>query len=69
MVYQATGANIRNILAAVRRANNLSLEDTREVTRSGGEDQLYRVHLANGDIVECTVVRHSLCLLGAVQPS
>jgi len=59
MIYQATGPNIRSILAAVRRSAQLPLKDSREVLRSGGEDGLYRVHLADGTVVECTVLLHS----------
>lgn len=55
-VVQASGGNIQSICAAVRRKLGLKLQDSRETLRSGGEDGLYRVHLADGTIVEATVI-------------
>ena len=54
-IIEATGANVRNAVAAARRLAGIKHEDSQEVLRSGGEDNLYRVHLKNGQIVEVTV--------------
>jgi hypothetical protein len=56
MIVSAQGNNVRNCLAAARRLLGVALDDSRETCRSGGEDGLYRVHLANGDIVEVLVI-------------
>lgn len=63
IVVAGRGPNIRSILAMVRRAKGLKLGDTREVTRSGGEDGLWRVTLEGGLVVECTVIQHSTTTL------
>jgi hypothetical protein len=53
--YQGRGYNVRAVCAEARRALGLRLADSREVCRSGGEDGLYRVYLADGTIVEATI--------------
>lgn len=58
MIISAAGPSIRSALAEARRVGNLKLNDSRETLRSGGEDGLYRVHLADGTIVETTVVQY-----------
>ncbi len=58
-IVQVMGPDVRACCAAVRRHLGLKLKDSREVIRSGGEDGLYRVTLANGVIVEATVVAHA----------
>lgn len=60
MIVQASGSNIKNTLAAVRRELNIPLQGSREVLRSGGEDGLYRCHLENGIIVEATIIQHQV---------
>ena len=59
MIISASGHNVLHCCAAARKIAGLKLADTREVLRSGGEDGLYRVILADGTIVECTLVQHS----------
>ncbi len=59
MLLQAIGSSVRSCLSEARRVAGFDLKASRELLRSGGEDGLYRVHLANGAIVECTVVSRS----------
>lgn len=60
MIISARGSSIRNALAAARRAANWEHEPiTRELSRSGGEDGLYRIELANGAIIEVSVIQHA----------
>jgi hypothetical protein len=47
--------NVRNALAGARRALGVSLKDSQERLRSGGEDGYYRIHLTNGDVVEASI--------------
>lgn len=54
MIISATANSVRNALACARRVAGLKLNFSREVLRSGGEDGLYRVHLADGTVVEVT---------------
>lgn len=56
MILSAIGATVRNALAEARRVAGIDLKTSREVLRSGGEDGCYRVHLADGTIVELAVV-------------
>lgn len=51
-----TGSSVSHCLAGARRELGIKFQDSREELRSGGEDGLYRVHLSNGDICECTVI-------------
>jgi hypothetical protein len=51
--------SVRSACAAARRHLGISLYDSREKYRSGGEDGLYRVHLRDGTIVECTIVQRA----------
>lgn len=44
--------NVRNALAGARKHLGLKLKDSRMTIQSGGEDGLYRCHLADGTIVE-----------------
>lgn len=53
-VVQASGTTVNSALARARELLGLKLKDSREVVRSGGEDGLYRCHLASGDVVEVT---------------
>ena len=55
----ASGSNVQHCLAAARRSLGLLLSESREETRSGGEDGLYRVTLSNGVVVECTIISHA----------
>lgn len=55
MIISASGHNVRNALAKAREVAGLDLNTSREEMRSGGEDGLYRVHLADGNIVEVTL--------------
>lgn len=56
---QVLACSVRSALSAARFAAGLKLNDSREVTRSGGEDGLYRVTLANGDVVEATIRQYA----------
>lgn len=58
MIITAIGPSVRSALAEARRVAGLQLNSSRETLRSGGEDGLYRVHLADGTIVETTVRQH-----------
>ena len=58
MIISATAASVRSALAEARRVAGLELNASREIMRSGGEDGLFRVHLADKTIVEVTVVQH-----------
>jgi hypothetical protein len=51
--------SVRSACAAARRHLGINLFDSREKYRSGGEDGLYRVHLWDGTIVECMIVRRT----------
>lgn len=53
------GANVRTCCAAARRYLGVALGKSRESIRSGGEDGLYRITLANGIVVEATIVPRS----------
>lgn len=57
MIISASGHTVRNALTKAREVAGLDLNASREKLRSGGEDGLYRVHLADGNIVEVTVLR------------
>jgi hypothetical protein len=59
MIISAQGNSVMNALAKAREVAGLKLKDSREVLRSGGEDGCYRVHLADGNIVEVAVIKHS----------
>jgi hypothetical protein len=59
MIIISSASTVRDALACARRVANLKLADSREVTRSGGEDGCYRCHLADGTIVEVTLISHS----------
>lgn len=59
IVIPASGNSISHCLAAVRRHFKIPLKGNRESMRSGGEDNLWRVHLESGIIVECTLIKHS----------
>lgn len=48
----ATGATVRDALAAARRLLGIALQASRETIRSGGEDGCWRCHLASGHIIE-----------------
>jgi hypothetical protein len=52
--------NIRNASSLARRTLGLKLEESREVLRSGDGDGLWRVHLADGTVIECTLIRHAV---------
>ncbi len=58
-VIEVAGNTVRACCAEARRRLGLKLHDSRERIRSGGEDGLYRVHLADGTVVEATVVLRS----------
>lgn len=58
MIISATGSSIRSCLAEARRVAKLDLNTSRLRIQSGGEDGLYRCHLQDGTIVECTVIQH-----------
>lgn len=60
MIISGEGQSVRSICAAARRLAGLKLRDSREVLRSGGEDGLYRIHLADETVVECTVKPHGV---------
>lgn len=55
-IVSVVGHNVRNAVAEARRALNVKLKDSREKTRSS-EDNLHRITLTNGDVVEVTVVK------------
>lgn len=61
MTISASGNNIRNVLALVRRSKGWKLRDSREVIRSGGENNCWRITLSNGEVVEITVKPHAKC--------
>jgi hypothetical protein len=44
----ATGSSVRNCVSAAATLAGLTRVQAAEVLRSGGEDWLYRVHLAGG---------------------
>lgn len=52
--------SVRSALAEARRQWGLKLSESREAVRSGGEDGLYRVTLATGDVVECTIAQRAV---------
>jgi len=58
-VIAVSGPNVRACCAAARRTLGLKLSDSREVIRSGGEDGLYRITLADGTVVEATLIQRS----------
>jgi hypothetical protein len=55
----AQAGNVQAALCAARRLMGVPLKGHREVTRSGGEDGLYRSTLESGDVVEITMVHHA----------
>jgi hypothetical protein len=55
MIVTASGPTVTAVSSAVRRHLGLKLKDSRESMRSGGEDGLWRVHLADGTIIETTI--------------
>jgi hypothetical protein len=59
MLISAQAHAVRSALAAARKVANLKLTDSRETLRSGGEDGCYRCHLADGTIVEATIIQRS----------
>lgn len=59
VVIAATGNSVKSCLSAARAVLGVKFKDARETLRSGGEDGLYRVHLANGVVVECSLVQHA----------
>ncbi len=56
MIISASANTLRNALSEARRVASLDINSSREVLRSGGEDGCYRVHLADSNIVEVTVL-------------
>jgi hypothetical protein len=54
MIISARGCSIRSTLAKARQVAGLLLKNSREVECYGGDDGLYRIHLADGTIVEAT---------------
>lgn len=48
--------NVRNGLSAARKVLGIKLKGSREIIRSGGEDGLYRCTLADGHVIEVTVI-------------
>lgn len=67
MIISASGNNVLNCLSAARKVAGLKLKTSRETLRSGGEDGCYRCTLADGTIVEVTVVKHSVSSAEIVQ--
>ena len=55
----ACAGQVRSALSAARKLAGVDLKSSRELLRSGGEDGLYRCHLANGMIVEVTVLQYA----------
>lgn len=55
----AVGNNVRNCVAEARRILGLTFKDAPEVIRANDGDNLYRVTLATGDVVEVTVIRRT----------
>jgi hypothetical protein len=60
---------VRSACVLARKHLGLKLSESREVLRSGGEDGLYRVHLADGTIVECTIQQRAKAEILAVDPA
>lgn len=58
MIVTASAHSVRNALAAARRVAGLDRKTSAEVVRSGGEDGLYRSTLADGTVVEVTIIPH-----------
>jgi hypothetical protein len=56
MIASVSGSTVRSCISAVRAKARLKYAESREVTRSGGEDGLYRSTLSDGTIVESTIV-------------
>lgn len=50
---------VRSAVAAARRHLGLERSASLESVRSGGEDGLYRVTLADGTVVEATIVQRA----------
>lgn len=61
MIHQASGNNVRNAVSAVRKHFGWAYADTKPTIFSGGEDNLHRVTLKNGHVVEVTVIQHAVC--------
>jgi hypothetical protein len=59
MIISATANSVRDALACARRVAGLKLKHSREVLRSGGEDGLWRGHLADGTVVEVATRAHA----------
>lgn len=56
MIISASGHNLRNAVAKARNVAGLDYKTSQEVLRSGGDDGCWRVHLADGTIVEVAVL-------------
>ena len=67
MIVAVKSHAVRSACHAARRRLGLKLNDSREIIRSGGEDGLYRVHLADGTIVECTITQSARTEVLAVE--
>ena len=67
MIVTVKSHAVRSACHAARQHLNLELNNSREILRSGGEDGLYRVHLADGTIVECTIVQSARTEVLAVE--
>jgi hypothetical protein len=66
-VVGVSASNIQHACSAARKSLGIKFKDSREVLRSGGEDGLWRVHLADGTIVETTIVHHSRAVVHDIQ--
>lgn len=55
----AVGGNVRNAVCAARRELKLSFKEAPVVRQDDHGDNLYRVQLATGDVVEVTCKRHA----------
>lgn len=60
-IVSAVGNNVRNALAEARRVLGVKLNESCVVLDNCDGDNLHRCTLANGDVVEVTVVRHARC--------
>lgn len=59
MIVSVRAGSVKKACIAARRSLNLNLETSKEVLRSGGEDGIYRVTLADGTIVEIALDAYS----------
>jgi len=55
----ATGSTVRNAVCAARRVLGVSLKESRIVAQAEHGDNLHRVQLGNGDVVEVLVTKGS----------